>query len=465
MLDVVLQICRTIGEAGGRAMLVGGSVRDRLFGQESKDYDLEVYYLEPARLRAILKSFGQVNTVGEHFAVYKLAIYQTTSDSLSDASAIQNPKSKIQNQRFEIDVSIPRRESKSGRGHRGFVIEGDPHMTFSEAARRRDFTINAIMQDPLTGEIVDPYGGVHDIENRLIRAVAADTFVEDSLRVLRACQMAARFEMSVAPETLALCQTIDLSDLPKERIWGEFEKLFLRAAKPSIGLQAALDLGVLDQLFPELQSLTRYRANDPASKPDVTSGDDLFALTKRLLDESVKLTGDLTKEKRVTLMLAALCGNLIHLPDGGEASIIAVLDRLAINTINNYDVRNQVLALIREADKPRAFYASSSDGDFRRLAGRVDVNMLYRFATAEALACGFESATAEAWFIEKARALDVERGAPEPLLKGRHLLEIGLRPGPQMGKIINQVYELQLDGTVTTLEEALKQARLLVDTL
>ncbi len=455
-------------------MLVGGSVRDRLFGLEakdleSKDYDFEVYYLEPAELRSILKTFGQVNTVGEHFAVYKLALYLPVSESQATTAspAVQNPKSKIQNQRLEIDVSIPRRESKSGRGHRGFDIEGDPQMTFAEAARRRDFTVNAIMQDPLTGEIVDPYGGVTDIQNRLIRAVAADTFIEDSLRVLRAMQMAARFEMSIAPETLALCRAIDLSDLPKERIWGEFEKLFLLAAKPSIGLQMALELRVLEKLFPQLLRLISFQADNPKNQTFDEAGlieiikNDLFAHTERLLDEAAKLANDLQKEKRLTLLVAALCKNLIHLSDG-EASVIAVLEQLGINTMNNYDVRKQVLSLIREHENPRTFYESSSDGDFRRLAGRVDMNLLYRFAKADALAYGDASTIEEEWFIEKARALGLEDGAPEAILKGRHLLEIGVQPGPQMGKILNQVYELQLDGLVTTFEQALEHARRLI---
>ncbi|HVF92554.1 MAG TPA: hypothetical protein VNH22_20975, partial [Blastocatellia bacterium] len=170
----VLVICEAVREAGGKAMLVGGSVRDHLLGIESKDYDIEVYGLEPARLRRVLDRVATVNTVGEHFAVYKLAF---GSDS----------------ERFEIDVSLPRRESRSGRGHRGFIIEGDPSMSFEEAARRRDFTVNAILLDPLAGEVIDPFGGRADLERRLLRAVAPETFIEDSLRVLRAVQFAARF--------------------------------------------------------------------------------------------------------------------------------------------------------------------------------------------------------------------------------------------------------------------------------
>src|SRR5207247_8379745 len=140
-----------------------------------------------------------------------------------------------------------RRDSKTGTGHKGFTVSGDPSMTVEEAARRRDFTINAMLCDPLTGELIDPHGGLEDLRAKRLRAVDAASFGEDSLRVLRAMQFAARFEFSIDPATVALCRTIPLDDLPSERIWGEFEKLLLRSRRPSIGLQAGLDLGVIDR--------------------------------------------------------------------------------------------------------------------------------------------------------------------------------------------------------------------------
>src|SRR6267142_1203689 len=154
--EKVLDLARAIKAEGGRALLVGGCVRDLLMGREPKDWDLEVYDLEPAKLRALLDVFGPVNVVGEAFTVYKLG--------------------------RDLDISIPRRERKSGRGHRGFTIEGDPSMTIEDATRRRDFTINAILQDPLTGEIIDPFEGQRDINQRTLRVVSPDTFGEDSLR-------------------------------------------------------------------------------------------------------------------------------------------------------------------------------------------------------------------------------------------------------------------------------------------
>jgi tRNA nucleotidyltransferase (CCA-adding enzyme) len=453
----VLRICKAVREAGGHAWMVGGWVRDWLTGIVSKDFDIEVYGLEPDRLREVLEEIAPVNTVGEHFSVYKLGFYH-------DA------------ERFEVDVSIPRRESKSGRGHRGFVIAGDPTMSLEEAARRRDFTVNAILFDPLINEIVDPFGGVRDLKNRVLRVVAADTFVEDSLRVLRAVQLAARFEMTVEPQTAELCRSIDLSDLPRERIWGEVEKWLMLARHPAIGLDVALELGVLGKLFPEIAALVGC-PQDNESHPE----GDVFTHTKLCLDEAAKVAADLPREKRLTLMLAMLCHDLgkplatrsvdgrvscVAHDEAGLDPARAVLDRLGLYTLSGYDVRSGVLALVREHLRPRELYGERervTAGDLRRLARRVDMDLLYRMARADALGRGPAASTEVAdWFISRVREVGVERGAPEPLLKGRHLVEAGFEPGPRMGEILGRVYELQLDDEVKTVEEALAAARRLV---
>src|SRR5437588_9378017 len=190
--EKITKLAEQVKSAGGRALLVGGCVRDALMDVQPKDWDVEVYGVEPARLRELLESFGRVDAVGEAFTVYKLG--------------------------NDLDVSLPRRERKAGRGHRAFVIEGDPAMTIEEAARRRDFTVNAILEDPLDGELLDPFGGRRDLELKLLRTVWPETFVEDSLRVLRAAQFAARFEFDIEPRTVELCRAVDLTDLPAERI-------------------------------------------------------------------------------------------------------------------------------------------------------------------------------------------------------------------------------------------------------
>ncbi len=154
----------------------------------------------------MLTTLGRVEPVGQAFPVYKLG---------------------------HMDVALPRRESKAGRGHKGFIVQGDPLMPYHEAARRRDFTINAIAWDPLTDEYLDPFDGRADLDKRLLRVVDPGTFEDDSLRVLRALQFAARFELTIDPATADICRAIPLDDLPAERIWGEFEKLLLKAQRPA----------------------------------------------------------------------------------------------------------------------------------------------------------------------------------------------------------------------------------------
>jgi tRNA nucleotidyltransferase (CCA-adding enzyme) len=447
--EKVLKLSKAIRDAGGRALLVGGCVRDMLMGQTPKDWDLEVYGVEPATLRKILDQFGPVNVVGEAFTVYKLAL--------------------------DLDVSIPRRERKSGRGHRAFVIEGDPSMTIEEASRRRDFTINAILQDPLTDEIIDPFAGRTAIEQKVLKAVSADTFSEDSLRVLRAAQFAARFEFDIDEETVALCRAIDLGDLPAERVWGEMEKLLLRAGRPSVGLEWLRKLGAIDQLFPELATLIDV-PQDPEWHPE----GDVFVHTQLVADRARELVDDLPYAKQVTVMLAAVAHDFgkpatTEFVDGrlrsrgheeaGVEPTVAFLDRLNIHTLDGFDVRKQVIALVRDHLKPGEFFKKQDqvgDGAFRRLARKCELDLLYRVASADSLGRNAEwvprarwyTAEAQEWFIQRARELAVENVPPAPILLGRHLLELGLEPGPKMGEVTKAVYEMQLDGRVRTLDDA-----------
>lgn len=455
--EKIRNIAEMVRSSGGRAMLVGGCVRDELMGLVPKDWDIEVYGVEAGKLKEILELFGPVYTVGEAFTVYKLG--------------------------GDIDVSVPRRERKTGRGHKGFVVEGDPGMSFEEAARRRDFTVNAILQDALTGEVVDCFGGRQDIESKLLRAVSAETFPEDSLRVLRAAQFAARFEFDIAPATVGLCRMIDVTDLPSERIWGELEKLLLLAERPSVGLKWLYDLGVVRQLFPEMEALVGV-PQEPAWHPE----GDVDVHTMMVADEARKLIDDLPYEKKVAVMLGALCHDFGKPPttkffdgrwrshDHDEAGVpptITFLDKLGIYTINGFDVRSQVEQLVRYHLKPGAFYVAKSpvgDGAFRRLARKVEADLLYRVAKADSLGRNPDwlpaekrfGSEAQEWFIEKVRELNVEHRPPAPILMGRHLIEMGLTPGPSFKKILDAVYELQMDGKVKDIEEALIEAKALL---
>ncbi len=444
------RIAEAARAAGGRALCVGGFVRDRLLGHESKDLDMEAFGIPQNALLPLLRSLGRVEPVGQAFPVYKLG---------------------------NVDVALPRRESKTGRGHKGFSVEGDPAMPFEEAARRRDFTINAIAWDPLTGEYLDPFNGRADLDKRLLRVVDRTTFADDSLRVLRAVQFAARFELSLDAETAGICAAISLDDLPAERIWGEVEKLLLQAPRPSIGFALARELGVVKQILPEMEPLY----NCPQDAEWHPEGD-VWTHTLMVIDEARKRNDDLDRPRLATVMLGAVCHDLgkpkttavidgrvrspNHEAEGVEPAT-TILDRLNVWTLDSFDVRAQVLGLVAEHLRPSAFYKAKdtvTDGAFRRLAQKVDLELLVRFARSDCHGrTGSFDCSAMDWFLDRARTLGVEHRPPAPILLGRHLLELGLTPGPRMGEILRAVYELQLDGAVTTIEEAREHARPLVE--
>ena len=448
--ELARAIARAVRDEGGRALVVGGWVRDELLGRQSKDLDIEVFGVPAARLRALLDRFGPVDAVGESFTVYKLGA---------------------------IDVSLPRRESKTGRGHKGFTVEGDPDLSVEDAARRRDFTINALSRDPLTGELIDPFHGQRDLAAGVLRMVDARRFGDDSLRVLRALQFAARFELTLDPDTSALCQTIALDDLPAERVWGEIEKLLLQAERPSIGLALALELKVVDRLFPELKAIVGC-PQEPEWHPE----GDVWVHTLMVVDQARSRLNGLDRGRAASVMLGALCHDLgkpattafvdgrirsIGHEEGGVAPATALLDRLNVHSLDGLDVRAAVLGIVAHHLKPGMFRKSPTpvtDGAFRRLAQKVDLELLARVAKADCLGrTGLFDCSAMDWFLERARSLGVEHAPPHPLVLGRHLLVLGLPPGPRVGQVLKQIYERQLDGEVKTLDEGLAVARTLLD--
>lgn len=336
-------IVRHIAEAaharGGRALVVGGWVRDVLLGHPSKDVDIEVYGIPEEALRELLSAFGRVEPIGQSFAVYKIG---------------------------DLDIALPRRESKSGRGHKAFRVEGDPHLSTEDAARRRDFTINAIAWDPLTGAWEDPFGGRADLERRILRAVDPLTFGDDSLRVLRAIQFAARFALEVPADTRAICGAIPLDDLPAERIWGEIEKLLLLAPRPSIGFALALDLDVVRRVLPEMQPLVGCE-QEYEWHPE----GDVWVHTLMVIDRAREAIAPLSRAQQITIMLAAICHDLgkpattafidgrIRSPGHEQAGVppsASLLDRLNVHTIDGYDVRKQVLGLVAYHLSPGSWF-------------------------------------------------------------------------------------------------------------
>lgn len=449
-LDIARRIAVQVREAGGRALIVGGWVRDRLLNKPTKDVDVEVFGLAAGPLRALLEQIAPVNTVGESFTVYKVG---------------------------DVDVSLPRRESKAGRGHRGFAVTGDPALTIEEATRRRDFTINAILWDPLNDEYLDPFGGRADLlERRLLKAVDLATFGEDSLRVLRGVQFAARFDLPMEEHTRALCRSTPLDDLPAERIWGEVEKLLLLSGRPSIGFELALELGVIDALFPEMKALVGC-PQEPEWHPE----GDVWVHTLMVIDQARTRIDDLPRPQQIAIMLGAVCHDLgkpatTALVDGrirsidheaqGVAPAAALLDRLNVHSFDGYDVRRDVLGMVAHHLKPLEFWKTRDqvgDGAFRRLAAKVDLELLARIAKSDCLGrTGPFDCSAMDWFLERARGLGVEHAPPAPVLLGRHLLALGMQPGPQVGEILKLVYERQMDGEVRTTEEGIEIAKRLI---
>lgn len=444
-----MRVVRGVQAANGRALFVGGWVRDRLCARASKDIDIEVYGVPADTLRILLQQIGRVDTVGESFTVFKLG---------------------------PLDVSLPRQESKTGRGHRGFTVSADPSLPVEEAARRRDFTVNAIAWDPLTDQYLDPHGGRDDLRKGVLRMVDAETFADDSLRVLRAIQFAARFDLTLDDATKTVCGGIPLDDLPSERIWGEFEKLLLGARRPSVGFALGLELGTIEQLFPELLALVGCE-QEPEWHPE----GDVWNHNLMVIDEAATRADGLSHPQHVALMLGTVCHDFgkpatTAFVDGrirshnheeaGVAPTERFLDRLNIHSLDGYDVRQQVVGLVANHLKPGMWHKASQgvgDGAFRRLARKVDLDLLARVAKADCLGrTGHFDCSAMDWFLDRAHALGVEHDPPPPLLLGRHVLRLGLSPGPRIGRILAEVYERQLDGEIRSLDQAIEAATVLI---
>ena len=492
-----VEVARAVRDAGGRALVVGGWVRDHLLAVRSKDVDIEVHDLDADRLESLLADFGSVHAVGRAFGVFRVG-------------------------GIDVDFSLPRRDSKRGPGHRGFDVTPDPSLGFAEAARRRDLTVNSIGLDPLTGEVLDPHGGRRDLERRVLRATDPERFPEDPLRGLRVAQLAARLEMEPDEELVALCRTLDLGELSGERVFDELAKLLLRATRPSIGLRFLEDTGQL-RFFPELDAL-RGVPQDPEWHPE----GDVWVHTLMVLDAAASLRGggagpgergpdpstrlpaavappgagargedgtappardsvrsldegergehgaippveDVTRSRDdggdLALMLGALCHDLgkpatTERVDGrirsyrhdvaGVAPTRALLGR----TRAPGALVDRVAALVEHHLAPALYVRNAATAKgYRRLARKleragVSVELLVRVAradhlgrtTADALAGRFEAGDA---FLAAARAHSVEHAAPRDAVLGRHLVARGMAPGPGFAPILERCREIQ----------------------
>jgi len=440
-LALITAIAQTVGAINGRVMFVGGYARDSVLrhrGKQiiSKDIDVEVYGVPMGKLQTILATYGEINVVGASFGVIKL-------------------------NNSNIDISIPRTDSKVGVGHKGFIVDTNPNMPVGEAARRRDFTINTIAIDVLTGEVIDEHGGLADIEAGLLRATDRQLFGDDPLRVLRAMQLAARFNLQLTSQTIELCKQIDLGDLPPERIGEEWKKLLLLAQQPSIGLEVAKATGILAKLHPELDILGSI-VQDQRWHPEGS----VWEHTKLAVDiASIIIRRDELNDKQsLELMLAVLCHDLgktttTVMQDGSitsygheDAGCQPASDFLLQLSLPQYF--QKVIPLLVANHMFPILNQKPSDAALRRLAQRLypsNIQQLLRIAEADILGRTTEVKQTDhlGLIAEQADRLNVALNRTTPLILGRDLIELGVPPGPVMGKLLDELFESQLAGSFT----------------
>ena len=430
------EVARRVSEKGGRTFYVGGFVRDALIHRENKDVDIEVHGISPKCLEEILDSMGQRMTIGESFGIFGLKGYS-------------------------LDIAMPRKEAARGQGHKDFDIFVDPFIGTEAAARRRDFTFNALMQDVLTEEIVDHFGGVEDLKSGVLRHVNDKSLAEDPLRVLRAAQFASRFGFRVAEETIALCSRMQLQHLPRERIEGELKKALLKAEKPSIFFEVLREMDQLDYWFPEVKALIDIPQNSKFH-----SEGDVWIHTMMVLDEAAKL------RDRVSNPYWFMLSALTH--DFGKAICTEEID--GVLHANLHEIKGlplaeaflrrittetrlieYVLNLVEYHMKPNTVAGAKS-------AKKVTTRMFDLSVDPEGLICialaddrgrisQVPATSLEAFLYER---LDIfQELMARPYVMGRDLIEAGLEPCVEFTEILKHAHKLRLAGIPK--ESALRQ--------
>lgn len=432
------KVLKRIEKAGGTAMLIGGAVIDRIMSRPVKDWDIEVYGMDLNILIDLLSEFGTPNLVGQSFGVVKIEING-----------------------IDFDFSIPRRDNKNGIGHKGFTIECDPTMTPKEAGRRRDLTINSMYLNLHTNELVDPFQGLKDLENGILKATDPRTFVEDPLRVLRIMQLLPRKGKVVDPSTMELCSNMvdTFNDLPKERVFEEWFKLLMKAEKPSMGLNFLRESGWIIH-FPELSDLIECEQN-----PEWHPEGDVWNHTCMVLDNAAQLRNQLPEEWQLAFMFGMLLHDVgkpatttpdLRSPGHAEKGVEVAktfMDRITNQTKLTEKVCDIVRLHMRPGDLHRT---EAKEKSWKRLQREMRLDVL-------GFVCKADSAG------RTGRSLEDPHGPSEmcwemserlgiepikPIVQGRDLIAMGLKPGKHFKDILDRCMEMQLDGM--TKEEILK---------
>ncbi|MFA7084637.1 MAG: nucleotidyltransferase [Arcobacteraceae bacterium] len=441
------KVLNTLQENGIKAVLVGGCIRDFFLKQPIKDYDIELFGCNDlTKIQSLLTQFGRVKLVGKSFGVFKLKIKS-----------------------LEFDFSLPRTEKKVAKGYTGFDVECDAFLSFEKASLRRDFTMNSLGYDWANKEFLDPNKGLEDLENKILRHINDESFVEDPLRVYRAVQFCARFDLTLHKTTLNLCQTMVndglLEELSSFRVFEEFRKLLLKSSKPSYGFELFKKLGILNY-FPELKALIGC-----VQEYEYHPEGDVWIHTLMTIDEMVKLkTNDELKD--IYLMLACLChdfgkpkttkylnGKITsykHEKEGIEPTL-SFLNRLT----QDKKLIQKVVELVENHLAPfQLFLHDSSQKAVKKLAKRVNIEELCLVALADCKGRGIENKSkceeAVSWLLDKATTLEVQNEALKPLVLGRDLILLGYKPNKEFTGMLEFAYELQLEDEKIDKKELLK---------
>ncbi len=439
---VVYDVARLVREAGGRALVVGGAVRDSISGRAVKDIDIEVFNLSPDKLQEVLGRKYRLDLVGLSFGVLKLHHY-------------------------DVDISLPRRESKHGSGHKGFEINSDPSLSVYEASLRRDFTINAIYHDPLEDRYEDPVGGMKDLETGTLRHVS-EKFAEDPLRVLRGMQFIARFDLTPHPSTVEVCRKMTPEGLPQERLFEEWAKLLTKGVKISKGLAFLRETGWV-RYYPELVKLIGCK-QEPKWHPegdvwnhtcfslDAFAGRRINDYDEDLIVGLAVLCHDLGKPA-TTFYTRGRIRSLGH-DEAGVSPALSFLRRLT----NEERILKEVPPLVKYHMAPCSFHKSKAgDAAIRRLALKVvRIDRLLRVCMADDAGRPpfVPDFTPLEWLAAETKRLEIAAAAPKPLVQGRDLIALGYRPCAEFGGWLKACFEAQLDGRFSDIEggrEYLKQ--------
>lgn len=466
---IIKKIALEVSFIGGSVLYVGGYVRDKFLGKKSKDIDVEVYNITLIQLKELLSRYGVVDEVGASFGVLKIQGLDVdfavprreyVGSVIDEFELIILPKQYSDDVMSEIEKIYPGYKIKIKENysytHTDFIAIPDPFISMEKASRRRDFTINAIMEDVLTGEVFDFHGGLKDLQDKVLRHIDDIRFTEDPVRVLRACQLAPRCEFTIALKTIKLCRTMDLSSLPKERIFDELKKALLKTKKPSVAFEAMREMGVLEKLFPELLVLTKCE-----QRPDYHPEGNVWVHTMMVIDELAKLR-DKSKNP-LGLMLSGVCHDLgkpnatkededgMLKAKGHELEGVPIAGDFMSKLTTDKALRHFVANMVQNHMRPNTIALHGNKRTIRKLIVDTDVQEILLLAEADHKGRGISEeekdySAIRAWFDQRIEEVSTSPGKIDPIVTGKDLIAKGIKPGIEMGKMLKEAFELQLDG-------------------